>query len=225
MPDALDALVDDAVARAVADVRPEPSDRSFLEKRLAAVLAAELAAATGRTVTENKKLPGIELPDWSPQPGWIDIAVLNKGGSPWITIEIKLDDVDQTLWDIHKMASASRLSSVEAAYVVAGAPERTWHSGLACTELYTPASQATTWSSGALFGQHKAAWTKLLRGGRGRPTRVPATIRLTPLAAHAVLAFPRYEVRPLRVESVEDGGWLKLAGGWPADQTEPGTDA
>lgn len=82
-----------AVARACFSVTPDPGDRSFLEGRLERALFHELDVLYPGRVSANKKLPGISIPDWNPQPGWLDIAVVDDGGAPSLVAELKLDDL------------------------------------------------------------------------------------------------------------------------------------
>jgi hypothetical protein len=116
----------------------------------------------------RKKLSGIMVPDWEPLPGSIDLAVLRREELV-VAAELKLDDVDQTLWDIYKMASASRMPSVSGAYAVAAAPEKTWSRPLDCVELFLDES-SDEWYSEFLFDEYRKAWAHLLKGGTARPT-------------------------------------------------------
>src|SRR3954469_17483671 len=92
-----DHVVARAVGAAAAAVRPEATDTSFLEKRLAATLASELERLLPRRqILVNKKVPNLVFPDWDPQPGSLDVAV-TKRGRLQLALELKLDDVDQTM--------------------------------------------------------------------------------------------------------------------------------
>jgi hypothetical protein len=203
-----------AVARASRLVRPQPTDKSFLERRLERCLAYELEELYAGRVRPNKKLVGVAIPDWEPQPGLLDIAVLDEGGAPWLVVEIKLDDVDHTIWDIFKLASATRLPSVEAAYMVTAAPAAVWSSSLPAVEFYEARSERA-WHSQFVFEQYTSAWAGLLKGGRGRPSRVPDTLLLTPLLTVAVDAYPGYELRVLRVADLDSEAFIELRDGWP----------
>ena len=52
------------------------------------------------------------VPGWDPQPGAFDLAVLDQEQQPLLLTELKLDDVDQTLWDIFKLANTLDLPTV-----------------------------------------------------------------------------------------------------------------
>jgi hypothetical protein len=175
-PDALDSGFVAAVRAAAASAAPEPEDRSFLEKRLAAAVGAAVAREFAPLrVTLNKKLADVTLDEWDPQPGSFDVALLREDGLPLAVAELKLDDVDQTLWDILKVASALRLGSVEAAYVVAAAPEPVWASTMEVVEVFRQAEEEE-WSTRFLLEEYRKAWESLLRGGRGRPTTPPLKV-------------------------------------------------
>lgn len=212
--DEVDARFSRALERAAVGAAPEPQDKSFLERRLEDALVRELAAEfPDGTVVARKKLPGVTLPDWEPSPGSIDVAVVD-GDQLAIAAELKLDDVDQTLWDIYKMASASRIESVSGAYVVAAAPEKTWSRRLDCVELFHP-ENAEKWFSEFLFDEYRKAWARLLKGGTARPTRVPTQIRFRWITAAPVRSYPGYELRALRVDDGPEGRWLEFKDGWP----------
>jgi hypothetical protein len=146
-------------------------------------------------------------------PGSIDVAVLRREELV-VAAELKLDDVDQTLWDIYKMASASRIRSVSGAYVVAAAPEKTWSRPLDCVDLYL-AESSDEWPSEFLFGKYRKAWAHLLKGGTARPTRVPTQLRLRFLTTAPVPSYPGYVLRALRVDDGGQDRWLQFRDGWP----------
>lgn len=211
----LDFRFANVLLRAAARSAPAPEDKSFLERRLEEALVQELAKEFApKKIVAKKKLVGVELPDWDPQPGWIDVAVLEEE-SPWLTIELKIDDIDQTLWDIYKMASARRLSSVAASYVVAAASIRTWTSELDCVGLFSRERADADWYSEFLFEKYRRAWVHLLKGGAARPIRVPEQIRLTFVASSSLAAYPGYEVRALGVAMGPSDRWLDFEDGWP----------
>src|SRR5206468_1809279 len=99
-----DAFVASALERAAERAQPQPSDKSFLEKRLVEAVAESLADGRFRPelVVRDKKLANCELPGWDPQPGTIDIAVVTAQNEPRLVFELKIDDVEWTLWDIYK---------------------------------------------------------------------------------------------------------------------------
>ena len=203
-----------AVALACLRVAPDQGDKSFLERRLERALVHELDLLRPGRVRANQKLPGIAIPDWDPQPGWLDIAVVDENDEPVVVAELKLDDVDQTIWDIFKLASATRLPSVRAAYMVVGAPPTIWVTSLAAVPFYEGHTEKV-WSSKFVFEEYKVAWKNLLNGGRGRPLRVPSSLVLTPLLTTHVPAYPDYELRILKVSDLNADAFIELREGWP----------
>jgi hypothetical protein len=226
----LDHLVAQALATAATLVHPEPGDKSFLEKRLAHAVATALYEPFGEDrVVRDRRLVGGELPDWSPQPGTIDVAVVTQAYEPRITFELKIDHVDQTLWDIYKMVSATMLPTVEAAYVAIAARQSVWASSGDCVELFDVEPREDTggydpdeWYSRFLFAHHHRAWKDLLAGGSGRPVRVPDQITIHPLGRWPVPAYPSFELRAIRVEPGESG-WVEFENDWPKAETSPAT--
>jgi len=190
---------------------------SFLERLLvrAFCAAAEQAApvvASGRVA--------LAIPGWDPQPGETDIVVTLPDGGGRVLAEAKVDDIDQMLWDIFKMASASRIDGVRAVYLLGAAPpvrspglrSARWAGSRACAELFDPENGGRVWESADMLRVWDAAWTALLKGGRGRPARVPAQVRVEFVGSSPVPAFPGYEARCIEVR-VEGDQWLELQGG------------
>jgi hypothetical protein len=66
------------------------------------------------------------LPDWDPKPQSIDVCVTRADGALRLALELKVDDVRFTFWDMLKMAAAARIPFVERAYLVVAA--KTWDS-------------------------------------------------------------------------------------------------
>jgi hypothetical protein len=219
-PALLDAAFSGAIAAAAALVAWEPGDRSFLEKRLAASVGSALASELPRNeIVLNKKLVGFQLPGWAPQPGAFDLAVKGEHGQPIAVAEIKLDDVDQSLWDLFKVASALDAAPVQAAYLIVAAPTATWAGELDMVELFNAGAEAEEWYSRFLFDAHRHAWERLLTGGRARPLRVPRVLFITPIATAPVRNFPPYEVRAVRVTTTDEQ--LPLIEGWPSRRVDP----
>ena len=147
------------------------------------------------------------------------IALLDDEDQPVGIAELKLDDVDQTLWNIFKVASALDHPSVEAAYILAAAPRQTWDGHKDAVELFR-SRQPEEWYSRFMFEEYSKSWTSLLRNGRGRPQHVPRILQISPLATLPVANFPPYEARLVRVSSLN--GELPLVEGWPPEQIDAG---
>lgn len=208
---------DNAIARAswaaAESVTPQAGDTSFLEKRLAAALGEALETERPDVrVSLNKKLGGFDLPHWDPFPGWLDVAVLDHSDQVLVVAELKLDDIDQTLWDIFKIGAALHVPSVEAGYVIAAAPTSTWESKLEVVELFDAQDQEE-WASRYFFEAYEKAWRHLLRGGTGRPTSVAQTFWITPITRCTVDHYPPYELRAIRIQVSQEQ--IALRDAWP----------
>lgn len=208
-----DGLVAHALRVAAKSVAPEVGDKSFLEKRLAAAVgeALEGEVAPARVLL-NKKLANVKLPNWDPQPGWFDLALVGEDDRLLVAAELKLDDIEHTLWDIFKVGAARRLADVQAGYVIAAAPLATWESGREVVELFSDKGEEA-WESRFFFDEYRKAWSDLLRGGKGRPTSVARTFSIQPLVKVRVEHYPPYELRAVRIDTTQDR--LTLEDGWP----------
>lgn len=79
-----------ALQVAATSVAPGAGDKTFLEKRLASALGEALEAEFAPlSVSLNKKLVGITLEEWNPQPGAFDVAILKDDSSPLVVAEIR----------------------------------------------------------------------------------------------------------------------------------------
>ncbi len=161
------------------------------------------------------------IPDWDGDPegklGGIDLSVRHQpDGDLRYLAELKVDDVQHTLWDLLKLASATQLRGVEAAYLLVAASMRCWDSRKACVAFF-PASPTppTRWATRELFSTYEHAWRDLLKGGSARPTRLPQTITTQFVAASAVRAYPGYELRAIAVNPIWADGAFSLSNGWP----------
>ena len=224
--DALDGLVARALQQAALRARPEPADKSFLEKRLVVALREALTYfAREELILCDKKLRNCELPGWDPQPGTIDVAIVNTDLEPRIAFELKVDDIEWTLWDIYKMVSATTLPTVEAAYVVVAGRPGMWAGTRNCVELFDldyVTADCEEWYSRFLFAEYKRAWNDLLNGGTGRLHEIPSSIRLTAIGKWTIPSFSPHELRAIRVEAVESARPpVTFAEGWPIPPVHP----
>jgi hypothetical protein len=227
-PDAADALMA-RVARGSASIiglgdhrRPSapPHPDGPLEEQLRAAFIVGLdAAGVPPTRVELEKKP--LLPDWTIQPRGFDLLVSDTAGRSRIFAEMKIDDIDQTLWDLFKLTSLPH--AVEGSYLIAVGPRRRDWTDLACGELFPPGGR---WhiekDARRLFAAHPKAWAKLLDGGGGRLGRCPREIRTHVIAREPLRHWPSRELRVARVEHrigepVEFG-----ADGWPAGEEADG---
>jgi hypothetical protein len=195
----------------------EPGEKRHLEPAVRDGLTAQFGADRVRI---GYRVPG-GLPDWNPQPGPVDAVLFDARGGIRVGLELKVYKLDETLWDVFKMASLARLAGVEAAYVAVVATGSKWASNSDCAALFQgEVFQETEWHSGYFFEQWRAAWANLLRGGRGRPTRVPERLMLTLVDELPLSAWPGWTLRLLRVENPPTPTWL-LLDEWPTGREPP----
>lgn len=67
----------------------------------------------------------------------MDIAVVHDG-VPRMVLEVTVDDVQHSIWDILKMASASTAPEVELACVAVAVRTTTWHGRREGVALFEP---------------------------------------------------------------------------------------
>lgn len=158
------------------------------------------------------------VPGWDPQPGGVDLFVLDQAGSLSIVAELKVDDIEDTLWDLFKMAALTESGSPPLAYLVVAARVARWRKpGVDCAPLFPSENGSPlVWPSHDLFERYAAAWRRLLEHGRARPVRVPAAIEVTCVANEPVRAYPGYELRAIAVRAVLDDGWVRFENDWPS---------
>lgn len=207
----------DVIARAIGlaalAVTPDEADRSFLEKRLEAKLAAILhAARPDLEVVVRKKVNALQLPNWDPKPRPFDIALL-EGERVVAAIEVKVDDIDDTLWDIFKLASASAHAGVEATYMVMAGRPPAWKRPLA-QDLYS-GDDAERYTR-HLFEKFSGIWSRTLERSTPRPTSLPFCVLIAGSGREKATAFAGYEVRALRVTGIEPPS-IGIRDGWPVE--------
>ena len=169
----------------------------------------------GRIGTEHR---ASDLADWMPVPSGVDIVIMDsRESSVRVGIELKSYKLDETLWDIIKMASLRRMTGVEAAYVVVAATSKKFDGSGDCAALFqTRLGEATSWESSSWFDRWPTAWADLLRGGSARPSRMSSTVSLELISRHKLTATAKWEIRALRVENPEEQDWIKFdSSGWP----------
>lgn len=189
-----------------------PRPGTFLESFLEAALTQALAERLPGASVGHKKL---DIPDWNPQPGNVDIAV-QEGDVHVAFAEVKIEKVEECLWDAYKLAAACTRDGALGGYLTVAALAKTWDSDRDCVELFPEEDETVVFESEALFRENRKAWKYLLGGGRGRPTRVPRKIEVSGIGCVTLANVPPYEYE-LRVARVRRVGveWLEFLGDWP----------
>ena len=219
--DARDDVMRMAIETAAQRVRRHQTRTSFLEQLLEeAMIGAWNFCSTGGSAAARVALA---VPGWDPEPGGTDL-VLGLLGDPQPTIvaELKVLDVDETLWDLAKLLSiVEQDATIVRAYLIVATTPKRWR-GAEVADLYAPPGPEARdgvreWETRRLFETWKRSWKYLLEGGRARPRDVPGGVRTRFLGAHPVPTFPEYELRCIAVESIADAPRLRFGeDGWPA---------
>jgi hypothetical protein len=114
----------------------------------------------------------------------LDLAVLDAADSLQLAFELKIDDIGQTLWDMLKIASVTRLSDVLAGYVVVAARIGAWAAG-GCADLLSPRGSVQKISETGASGHRPMPYEcPAPQAARGRRCRRTAPDRRRPRADH-----------------------------------------
>jgi hypothetical protein len=124
------------VRDAAAQIDGGPSE-SFREERIERALIAALREHVGPdwTIDAERRFP---ISGWDPQPGGVDLFALNHAGSLSIVAELKVDDIEDTLWDLFKVAALTESGAPPFAYLVVAARAARWRKpGVDCAPLFS----------------------------------------------------------------------------------------
>ena len=193
---------------------------SYLERAIGTAIDAE-APAEARPTGQAR----IEVPGWDRKLGGFDLRVAL--GQRELLIETKVDDIEDTLWDLLKLASGLGLAEVAAGYLVVAAKKQRWSSQGDCVDLFHP-NGGRRWRTSELVTRWSRAWGRLVgpHGGSARPLVLPELLETRFIACETVTAFPTYEIRCVGVRRV-GLETVSFVNGWPADtrrQEESGED-
>jgi hypothetical protein len=206
----MDELVSEAVTEAANKIVLAAGE-SFHERTLESAVLAAIQKRMGTAVAGVRKT--FQIPQWQPQPGGVDVFV-TQDDAIIAALELKIDDVDQSLWDIYKMAALASSPTLKGCYVAVAAKRARWASGKYCTKLFVHAP--TIFDSARVFEEESESWKWLLREGVARPQSVPRRLRIVPVAAATIAARPEYDIRAIRVHGALRDGRLLFRNDWPA---------
>lgn len=155
--------------------------------------------------------------DWDPLPGALDLYEYLPGDRAlrWAA-EVKLEEVGQTLWDLLKLATLLKRSSVEAAYLIVAASSSAWAKTGNCCELFPcEQHQERRHSVADLMADNKRAWQGQLKRDTGEPQVAPTAVVVTSILAGIPMhGYPDLELRVSRVD-IADETPLHLSSGLP----------
>jgi hypothetical protein len=213
---AFDQLMCDALPLAAVHLGAHADAPSFLEAYLEEAFVAAVPEARPGASAETSGRSRVSIPDWDRPLGGFDLRVRLDGDEAGeALVEAKVDDVDQSLWDLFKLAAALSLPGVEAAYLLVARHRDRWDDG-DCAALFAPAPEPVRWDSAAIFERWRRAWADLLRGGAARPTSVPSEVETAFVGRAPAAGFERHELRCVAVRLVPGAAALPFAGDWPA---------
>ncbi len=201
-------------------------------------LSAAVHAVVGRQLGTSVVSTVVRLPEW-PQLGQGGADYMAKAPSGGIHLgELKWcqrgqDKVYEAIWDLVKMALATRSPAIETAHLITGAPAEMWPHA-SCGDLFDGGTFTPEELCTRRFprGQRRTAWDYLLEGGYGRhPDAVPANITTTPTCDPVSVAAGSdcWLLRAVAVTIASDHPDVPFNGGWPygarpSDAREPRPD-
>jgi hypothetical protein len=212
-PHALLERSTEQAAITIDSVGPKPS---FLESKIETALLTAISERIPPALLGARKLE-FKIPDWTGDLRGVDLYIRDAAGGLCVGCELKVDDVQWTLWDLFKLINSFALPSVDAAFLVVAARQHIWASDRPYVPLFDPPpGTALRWSARDTIELWPSAWEELLTGGPARPTKVPAEIEVEGIARATVPAYPGYELRTVAVRPAPGSGYLPFRSGWPA---------
>jgi hypothetical protein len=147
--------------------------------------------------------------------------MIGPAEAPVVVFELKVGPVAEVLYDVFKLSSQLQRRSVEAAFSVVAASPKSFAPPGQCSELFAGALWVPhELDSFGFFERNQKAWRNLcawrrqgLRKSRGRPVRVPQTIRATLVASEPAAKEPNYAIRAIGITG--RGGSVEFDGDWP----------
>ena len=214
-PNALLKLASEQAAALIDATFPKPS---FLESKIETALLRAIGERVDPGMLGARKRE-FDIPGWIGDLRGIDFYIRDSAGQLCVGCELKVDDVQWTLWDVFKLVNTFSLPSVDAAFLVVAATEHTWASDRPYVAFFDlPPGAALRWPTRNTIERWPSAWNELLAGGPARPVTIPAEIEIEAIARAPVAAYPGYELRTIAVRPVPDTGSVVLGNGWPIDQ-------
>jgi hypothetical protein len=187
-------------------------ERKDLEPSTVAVLGA---AFPGRVEKERR----VTIPDWE-QVGNVDIVVRSDPSKPSFAALVELkwagpgdDIIYEAIYDLFKLALASRREDQPRTYLLTGAAKAHWEQS-AFADLFRDAEhEPEELCRRRLPGkQQRLAWDALLQGANdSHPLALPFRIRTKSTGRSSV---GDWELRAVEV-SISNAAVVPLTGGWP----------
>ncbi len=193
----LDAF-DRAIQVAAAELEVIPSE-GLNERFFEGALGSSLERYAGEGWVSVGRQHTLGLPDW-PGVGRVDLTLEGEGALPLAFVELKWDDLLSCSWDMAKLALGLAREVTESAFLVAGAPVKTWEQRDRGAQLF----DEREWRVDVLlerFGGEFAHWR---RDVQTYPRKLPSSWHVRDLRrAPTSVGGQPWELRSVRIE-VED---------------------
>jgi hypothetical protein len=191
------------------------------EARLVDALEAQFRAPTKREYSRER------VEGWVRQPGGVDLALLRPDGRAFALIETKIAKLDESPWDILKLAALRRHPQVEGAFLVYEGPAALFESDSDCAVLFRGTrTRPIHLPTAELVGRWPRAWANLLDGGYGNhPLDAPAGVSLCLRFVARAVRYPEREIRVVEVAALDGLGVTFSGDGWPVGVAPAARDA
>ena len=165
----IDQLILNAVERAAASDLLRGGVR--LERLLVDAVGAGVTPVRVYTEYSSSRLET----KWVRAPGGVDLAVIGGGCLlvPRALCEMKIDKLDESLWDAIKLATLRELEpGGPPAYLIYAASKRKFEdaTGSNCSALFQHTDDPVIWETTQLIERWSKAWTGLLKGSSKNPS-------------------------------------------------------
>ena len=208
---AADDLFRSTLSDVAAMIAPTTEKRTFLEARTEDAYMRILASrGVGVERTGSRDLKG--LPEWKGAMKKWDLEVTLPGDErATVFLEAKVDEVDETLWDLYKLASAQLWPRVRDGYLAVACVAGYRGSDRPCAALFAEKPEVQVWQTRELICRYEAAWDRLLGpNGSAKPFELPETIATRFIGRASVAGFPGNELRVIAVSRPRDAAIVQL---------------
>ena len=163
---------------------------------------------------------------WNPAPGNLDLTVERADGGLWFAAELKLESINETLWDVFRLTTACTANGAEVGYLVIAAYESSW-TKRECRVLFPADDEAWLIPTQVLISRCHRSWRDLLAmpDNKARISVAPRWLELKTLETEYRLAdYPHLELRVARVRPMGTATTAFNLSHWP-ESVDPETGA
>lgn len=188
-----------AVRTAASGIAERESDGSFLEE----ALRTALEAALPQTVRREQKLG---MTSWPKNLGGVDLLWHPTHTKVRVGIETKVTDVQDSLYDIFKLAGGIAEGAIDIGAVVVAGTERNWASGglvAAMTQPLPPGAQGVLWSTRDVLQNESDTWSRTWSKSAARPIALPRSFVTQALPLVPMPLASLHEVRVVMLRAAD----------------------